>query len=378
MRLKGIAGYVVDALVRRTVELGQGRGAGCIGFIDQEGRVTRMTPLVDGGLGGIPLRRLLNGVVDMTGHSLLEGLRRVPPEAVMISTRPGKTGLNTDITGVDFFNIPMITIGVKGDQPAGIGVVYPKAKFYDMATREEELNLSILKARTMEEERDILEETNKIALRYLEVSQELDQIDMPVEPPVEQSAFGDGWSLPRFEVNGLNRHMAELLIEQSMKVSQGREVAALGMCTDDGIVQEQGKVVVGGIGFVPSRLLASSAVDITGKSLYQVYSELVDPRAVIVHTHPGGTGVMHMGDANAGPSTWGRPIIAIGHDQQGNIRGATVIQHNDQLFTLADEDEELSQKFFEAGTPQAETEIRNRKFGIAQEYTNLCLPIELI
>ena len=86
---------------------------------------------------------------------------------------------------------------------------------------------------------------------------------------------------------------------------------------------------------------------------------------------------MHMGDATAGPGSWGRPIVAIGHDSAGKVRGATVIEAVNDVYRFADEDEELGQKFFEAETPQEEAEIRNRKFGVAQEYTNLCKPIEI-
>jgi hypothetical protein len=162
-----------------------------------------------------------------------------------------------------------------------------------------------------------------------------------------------------------------------MEIGQGREVAALGIVNDIGVVKPKGEIVLGGMGFVPSRLLASSLVDITDKSLQTIYSEYIPEEAVIVHTHPGGTGVMHIGDAHAGPGTWGRPIIAIGHDKEGQILGATVVEVTDQLFDLADEDEMLNLKFFEAKTPDEEAEIRNRKFGIAQDYTGLCNPIEI-
>ena len=84
-----------------------------------------------------------------------------------------------------------------------------------------------------------------------------------------------------------------------------------------------------------------------------------------------------MGDANAGPGSWGRPIVAIGHDNAGRMRGATVIEAVHEVYDFADEDEELGLKFFDAETPEEESEIRNRKFGVAQEYTNLCKPIEI-
>ncbi|HEX3032827.1 MAG TPA: peptidase S7, partial [Bacillota bacterium] len=59
------------------------------------------------------------------------------------------------------------------------------------------------------------------------------------------------------------------------------------------------------------------------------------------------------------------------------VRGATVVEVTDRLFQLADEDEQLAQDFFAAETPEEEAEIRNRKFGIAQEYTSLCKAIEI-
>jgi hypothetical protein len=87
---------------------------------------------------------------------------------------------------------------------------------------------------------------------------------------------------------------------------------------------------------------------------------------------------MHMGDASAGPITWGRPIVAIGHDKNGRIKGATVIMPDEKCMSLADEYEKLGQQFFTANTKEEEADIRNRRFGIAQEYTNLSLEIELV
>lgn len=182
--------------------------------------------------------------------------------------------------------------------------------------------------------------------------------------------------IPRIKINAIDKGLARDLVDRSMEVGQGREVAMMGRI-EDGRVVSQGQIVEGGIGFVPSRLLASSAVDISQKSLRKIYSELVPEDAVIVHTHPGGTGVMHIGDANAGPGTWGRAIVAIGHDAKGKIRGATVVESGDKLYQLADEDEQLGLQFFQAETPEREAEIRNRKFGIAQEYTGLCKPIQI-
>ncbi|HWI54081.1 MAG TPA: peptidase S7, partial [Desulfobacteria bacterium] len=182
---------------------------------------------------------------------------------------------------------------------------------------------------------------------------------------------------PRVRINSISLDFAHKLVTKSMEVGQGREVAALGVVDEKGHITQKGEIVIGGIGFVPSRLLASSAVDVSGKSLREIYSKAVPENGVIVHTHPGGTGVMHMGDANAGPGSWGRPIVAIGHDNEGRTKGASVIENVKEVYDYADEDEELNLQFFEAETPEKEAEIRNRKFGVAQEYTNLCKPIEI-
>ena len=85
---------------------------------------------------------------------------------------------------------------------------------------------------------------------------------------------------------------------------------------------------------------------------------------------------MHMGDAMAGPGTWGRSIIAIGHDQD-EIKGATVIEPEHAVTELADEYEEVGQKFYLANTPEEETIIRKKRFQIVQQYTDLCKPIEI-
>lgn len=377
MQVKGIAQYIVDKMVKRTAELSQGRNVGAFGFVDERGFISSCSEMVDGGLSGIPLRILLSKLVDMNGKSILEGFKHLPSNTVFITTRPGKTGLITDVSGVDFFNMPIISIGVKNQGLAGVGIIYPEAEHFDLATRAEELNLATLTTKTMAEEKEILRQNNELGLRYLDVGQELEVVELPKVQPVKQIPLSAEWKLPRIPVHALDKNLAEELVAKSMEIGQGREVAVLGVVNEEGTVTAQGKIVCGGIGFVPARLLASSGVDITGKSLLSIYSDYIPKNAVIVHTHPGGTGVMHIGDASAGPSTWGRPIIAIGHDKDGTIRGATVIEVSDQLFELADEDEQLNLKFFEAKTPEEEAEIRNRKFGIAQDYTSLCKAIEL-
>jgi hypothetical protein len=376
-KIKGIAGFLVDGLVESTRLLGQGRNVGCFGFIDEEGYISSHTELVEGGLSGIPLRVLLGKVAAMEGNSIIEGLKQLPDNAVFITTRSGKTGLITDVTGVDFFNLPVVSIGVKNDGVAGVGLIMPKPGHYDLATEAEYLNLETLVTDTMEAEKEVLRKTNELGLAFLDLSDSLPVVDLPEKEPVKHSPVESSWRLPRAKVTALNGELAKELVEESISIGQGREVSVIGQLDDQGVVQPLGKIIAGGMGYVPARLMASSAADIKGKSLREIYGDVLPDNAVIVHTHPGGTGVMHVGDASAGPGTWGRPIIAIGHDQDGEIKGATVIEVEDRLYQLADEDERLNIAFFDAGTPEEEAEIRNRKFGIAQEYTGLCKPIEL-
>lgn len=377
MKVNGIAKSIVDNLVQITNEISQGRNASCFGFVNEEGIIDQTTPIVKGGLGGLPLRILLGHITDMESKSIIEGLEMTPENTVFITTRPGKTGLITDVSGVDFFNMPLIAIGVKHDELAGVGIVYPKGEYFDLATKSEEVELNILAAHSTEEEKEVLRESTELSLKYLDLSSELQVVDASLREEYKPSHQND-WKLPRLKVKSISGDFAQKLVAKSMEVGQGREVAAMGIIDDSGNIIPQGETVVGGIGFVPSRILASSSVDISGKSLREIYAKEVPGNAVIVHTHPGGTGVMHMGDASAGPGSWGRPIVAIGHDNEGKVRGATVIEDVKEVFDFADEDEELNLKFFEADTPEEEADIRNRKFGVAQEYTNLCKPIEIL
>ncbi len=147
MQIKGISRGIVDKLVQRTMELGQGRNAGCIGFIDGDGIISSCTALVNGGLSGVPLRMLLNKVVPMKNRSLLEGITYLPVNAVFIMSRPGKTGLITDISAADFFNLPVLSIGVKEPHGlTGVGVVMPKPQFFDLATKSELVDIKTLSA----------------------------------------------------------------------------------------------------------------------------------------------------------------------------------------------------------------------------------------
>ncbi len=378
MEIRGIAKYIVNDMIKRTNELSQGRNAGCFGLVNRDGIIDRTTEISDGGLSGMPLRQQLNNIISMTNKCLLEGLEHLPDNAVLITTRPGHTGLITDVNGVDFFNLPLVAIGIKQENLAGVGLIYPRPEFFDLATETEQIDLRILAAKTMEEEKEIMRRSTEMSLKFLELSTVIPLADIPEQPRLTKEDFTKpDWKLPRLGVNSISEELARQLVDKSMEVGQGREVAMMAKIDNNGHVVAEGNMVVGGIGYVPSRLLAASCVDIKGKSLRQIYAREIPENAVIVHTHPGGTGVMHIGDANAGPGTWGRPIIAIGHDSSGKVRGATVIATVEQIFSLAEEDERLGQKFFEAKTPAEESEIRNRKFGVAQEYTNLCKPIEI-
>lgn len=377
MRVEGIAKYIVDKLVDTTMKISQGRNAGCFGFVNDDNIVDRMTEVEEGGLSGLLLRKMLADITDMKGNSSIEGIEMLPERSVLIMTRPGKTGLLTDVSGVDFFNIPIIAIGVKNDKLAGVEIVYPKPEYFNLATKSEEVDLKILASQSSAEEKEVLRDSTELSLKYLEISEEVPIVDVPEQAPVQRPEKRKPWKLPRIKVNSISMDFSEKLVRKSMEVGQGREVAAIGVVDEQGHITQKGDIVVGGIGYVPSRLLASSCVDITDKSLREIYAEEIPENGVIVHTHPGGTGVMHMGDANAGPGSWGRPIVAIGHDNEGQTKGATVIEVVDQVFDFADEDEDLGLKFFEVETPEEEAEVRNRKFGVAQEYTNLCKPIEI-
>lgn len=377
MEVKGIATSIVEKVRDRTNSLSQGRNAGCLGLVNEEGIIDCVTEVVDGGISGLPLRQLLNHVVDMHGRPIVEGLAAMPDNAVLITSRPGKSGLITDVSGVNFFELPIVSIGLKQGNVAGVGIIHPDEEHFDLSSESEQVDLQILAARSMNEEREILRRSTELSLRFLELSQPLEVIDYPERQWDYDPGTKGEWHIPRYEVNSMDADLAQSLVDESIKIGQGREVAAIAFISDDGKVMPKGKIVAGGIGYVPSRIMASSTGDITGKSLKEVYVEDVPDNAIFVHTHPGGTGVMHIGDANAGPGTWGRPIIAIGHDKDGVVRGATVIESSDKLFALADEDEDLGQRFFDAKTPEEEAEIRNRKFGIAQEYTSLCKAIEM-
>ncbi|HHV72292.1 MAG TPA: peptidase S7 [Clostridia bacterium] len=378
MQVSGISAELVTLLKEKTEELSQGREVACIAYYNKDGIVDEYSDLVSGGIGGIPLRQLLNTAGDISGKSLISGIEQLPDNALMISTKPGQTGLITDVSGIDLFNLIMVSVGVKMGETAGISAIYPEGKLFDLSTESEMIELQRLSAKNIEEEKSIIEASIKLNLEFLNISTELPVVNVPAK-----KRNGRGNRVKKdvnrnLRVNGLDKELAQELVAESVKVGQGREVAVIGEIDKEGIIRKAGKVVYGGIGYVPARVLASSYCDISGKSLYEVYKDIIPANGVIVHTHPGGTGVMHMGDASAGPITWGRPIVAIGHDKNGRIKGATVIMPDEKCMSLADEYEKLGQQFFTANTKEEEADIRNRRFGIAQEYTNLSLEIELV
>lgn len=375
--IKGIAQEIVAVLVHRSNELRQGRSVGAFGSVNEDGYVDQISALVDGGINGLPFRQLLSKVVPVKDLSLVESIAALPEETVVISTAPGKAGLIVSTGGINIFHRPIIDIGIKGGSMVGVGILYPKKDLYDLATRSEQIQINLLEARSIDEEREMLRSSAQLRLTYLDISQTLPLVDVPMKK--EQLSFQKHIQtlFPRLPVKSLDLALAQEMIQVSLSVEQGREVAAFGRIHESGHVEKEGELVIGGMGYVPSRLLASSITDITGLSLREIYAQRIPAQVAIVHTHSGGTGVMHMGDAMAGPGTWGRPIIAIGHDKDGKIRGATVIEVRPEVQELADEHEALGQTFYEVETSQEEAEIRKRQFGIAQEYTDLCQCIEI-
>ncbi len=375
MKIKGIASFIVDKMVEKSNNLSQGRSVGAIGFVNEDGYIDAVSELVDGGISGIPHRLMLSKVVQTEGESLLECLNQLPDNAVVMTTNPGKTGIIVKTSGINVFDCPIVNIGVKMGQAAGVGIISPKADYFELTTESEKIQLERLTADTMDEEREVLRKTAHQKLKYLEICEELETVEL--EPRQEQPAVSEeAWQIPYIEVESLDYEFAAKLVDKSLEVERGREVAALGKIEDGHIVQCS-DLVVGGMGYVPSRLLASGYTDISGKSLRKVYSSIIPNNVAIVHTHPGGTGVMHRGDAMAGPGTWGRPVVAIGHDKHGTIQGVTTIELRPEVAELADEGEELGQEFYEATTPEEEAKIRKRRFGINQEYTDLCKSIAM-
>lgn len=376
MEIKGISKELVDVILKRSNLLGQGRSVGTIGYIDEKGYISKYSKIIDGGLSGLPFRKLLAGAVEYAKGSLLEIINQLPENAVIISSAPGKTGVIISTGGINIFNQPVVSIGIKNKRAVGVGVLYPDSKLFNLATNSEKVQLKSLAALTMEEEREAMKESYQLRLKYLEISEELPVVDVKVTGGYKVK-IDDKFSFTQTKVNSISKEFAEKLVARSMEVEQGREVAAIGVVNNEGHVEMAGDIIVGGMGYVPSRLLASSYHDISNLSLREAYTKIIPDNAIIVHTHPGGTGVMHMGDAMAGPGTWGRPIIAIGHNEKGQIKGATVVEFSKKLSELADEYEEVEQRFFQVENQEEEARLRKRRYEIAQEFTDLCKEIKI-
>ncbi|MGM0410657.1 MAG: peptidase S7 [Bacillota bacterium] len=379
--IKGIAKEIVKRLVEKSNHLGEGRSVGTIAFLDDKNYISSYNKIISGGLSGLPYRLLLSDLTTDNDCSLIEMINQLPENAVIISTDPGETGIIVNTGGINIFNLPVVKVGVKNGSAVGVGVLYPEKKNFQLASKSEKAQLDSLAALTMEEERQALKTSTEIKLKYLHISGELPIVSLNKESyKVEKENFNskrNSWKMPRNKVKSVDEDFAQKLVDKSINIEQGREVAAFGKINKDGHVVQASELVVGGMGYIPPRLLASSYADINDISLREAYTKIIDENTAIVHTHPGGTGVMHMNDAMAGPGMWGRPIMAIGHNKKGKIKGVSVIELTERLCELADENEELEQKFFKADTPEEEVTIRKRRYKIAQEFTDLCKQVKL-
>ncbi|MFW6301127.1 MAG: peptidase S7 [Bacillota bacterium] len=375
MKIKGISRDLIETMVRRGNQLGQGRQVGTIGFINEAGVIDCYNQIIDGGVSGLPHRHMLQEISHRDKASLIEMINSLPDNAVYIRTDPGQTGIIVSTSAINIFNLPVINIGVKHGQVAGIGILYPEEKHFRLATRSENAQLDSLAAKDMEAEKKALEKVTRLRLEFLNISEELPIIDDNVSQNCQRAK--KPWVIDRQEPVSVETGFAEELVKKSLEVEPGREVAAFGRIDENGHITRCSGIVVGGMGYIPSRLLASSYKDITGLSLREFYSEKMPLNTAIVHTHPGGSGVMHMSDAMAGPGMWGRPIVAVGHDEKGDIKGVMAIKTQDRLFELADENEYLEQQFFKVQKPEEEVKLRKRRYKIAQEFTDLCDQLKL-
>jgi len=376
-RIQGISTQVVNRLVSRGNLLSQGRAVGAIGYVDSEGIISSYNHLTDGGVSGLPFRKLLDDISHHSSVSLLEMINSLPENAVYLATDPGQTGIVVNTRAINVFNLPVVKIGVKHQQVAGIGILYPEERHFELATRSEKAQLDSLAAKTMEEEKEALKKIARLRLKFLEISEKLPLVETKKSEVQKVQRCQAGWRIPRQKLYSLEKSFARELVDKSLDVEPGREVAAFGEIDQEGHITRCSEIVVGGMGYIPSRLMASSYKKINNRSLREAYTELIPLNTAIVHTHPGGSGVMHMSDAMAGPGMWGRPIVAVGHNEKGEIKGVMAIGPNDKLFRLADENEELEQKFFEVDNPEEEAQLRKRRYKIAQEFTDICSQLEM-
>ena len=376
-RIQGISTQVVEKLVSRGNLLSQGRPVGAIGYVDSEGVISSYNRLTDGGVSGLPFRQLLEDISHHSHVSLLEMINSLPDNAVYLATDPGQTGIVVNTRAINVFNLPVVKIGVKHQQVAGIGILYPEQRHFELATRSEKAQLDSLAAKTMEEEKEALKKIARLRLKFLEISEKLPMVETEKSELQKLQRRQQSWLIPRKKVHSLEKSFARELVDKSLSVEPGREVASFGEIDEDGHITRCSEIIVGGMGYIPSRLMASSYQQINNRSLREAYTELIPQNTAIVHTHPGGSGVMHMSDAMAGPGMWGRPIVAVGHNEKGEIKGAMAVEPADKLFELADENEELQQKFFEVDNPEEEVQLRKRRYKIAQEFTDICSQLEI-
>ena len=71
LEVKGIAEEIVNRLVERSNQLGEGRSVGTIGFIDDNGYISGYNKMINGGLSGLHYRMLLSEVSKNNYCSLL-------------------------------------------------------------------------------------------------------------------------------------------------------------------------------------------------------------------------------------------------------------------------------------------------------------------
>ncbi len=72
MKVKGISRELIDTMVSRGNQLGQGRQVGTIGFINDNGVIDCYNQIIDGGVSGLPHRHMLQEISHRDNASLIE------------------------------------------------------------------------------------------------------------------------------------------------------------------------------------------------------------------------------------------------------------------------------------------------------------------
>ncbi|WP_027339118.1 hypothetical protein [Halonatronum saccharophilum] len=374
MKVRGISVDIVDKLVAKTIEMGQGRLAGSIGLVNKDGYIDTITELAFG--EDLSLRSILLKYSDFKESPVFELINSLPPNAIIIETNPGRTGVISYPGLIDLLDIPMVRIGVKREKKAQVGIAYPDSRLFNLFTKEENLQLDKLWANTMEEEHSVLEQICDLNYEFLAFYQSLEEVEIPSFEIKAKSIDKVGIKAQYSKVESISKELVDSLVQRSIEVEQGVEVGTIAKLVDGHIIPA-GRIVTGGMGYLPSRKLASSYIASNEYSLREIYAKKIPLDTVIVHTHPGGTGVMHSGDAINGPDIFGRPIIAIGHNKDGKVKGATVIETTTKLAQLDKEYEQANNRYNDAQSPEEEIKYRNRLHDIDKEYTNLSKPIKI-